>query len=101
MTRQIPYTLTCPYPDFETFSVTYNVWASTEDAEKLVDSIGDPATVDRSAVIIDMTGWPEAEYPGGPFGKKAPMLVAIWVLREGFAKAIAGYVNDPNLRTAS
>lgn len=61
MPRQIPYTRTIrPFPGFETFAVTYNVWASQEDVEALyTDSIGEPATKDRSGVIMDMTGWPE------------------------------------------
>ena len=98
---QIPRTVTCPYPGFETFSVTYNMMATVKQVEHAAASMGAGPEVDRSNVIMDMNGWPEAEYPGGPFGKRAPVLVQIWILREGFAKAIAGYVNDPNLRTAS
>ena len=54
----------------------------------------------RSAVIMDQHGWPEAEYPGGPFGENAPMAVLVWTLRTGFGKAVAEYVNDPFSATA-
>lgn len=101
MPRQIPYTVQCDLPGFETFAVTYNVWASQEDAEKLTDSIGEPDTTDRSAVIMDMTGWPEDEYPGGPFSKKAPFLMSIWVCRDAMRKAFVGYATDPNLTIGS
>lgn len=101
MAKQIPYTVQCSLPGFETLAITYNVWASQEDVETLMASIGEPADRDRSAVIMDMVGWPEAEYPGGPFGKKAPVLVSVWICRDGFRKALVEYVNDPNLMIGS
>lgn len=99
--RQIPYTVQCDLPGFETFAVTYNVWASQEDVEALTDSIGEPAEADRSKVIMDMHGWPEAEYPGGPFSRKAPFLMQIWVCRDGIRRAFVNYATDPNLRIGS
>ena len=98
---QIPVTVQCSLPGFETFAVTYNVWASNEDVERVAGSIGEPADFDRSGVIMDMHGWPETEYPGGPFGKKAPLLMSIWVCRDALRKAFAEYANSPNWMTGS
>ena len=97
---QIPRTVTCPYPGFETFSVTYNMMATVKQIEHAASSMGAGPEVDRSNVIMDMHGWPEAECPGGPFGENAPMAVLIWTLRTGFGKAVAEYVNDPFSATA-
>jgi hypothetical protein len=96
---QIPRTIACPYPGFETFHVTYNMMAEVADVEALADSMGAGPEHDRSAAILDHTGWPEDAHPGGPFGRHAPMLVLIWTLREGFANAVAAQVNDPLSRT--
>ena len=97
---QIPRTVTCPYPGFETFSVTYNMMATVKQIEATAASMGTGPELDRSAVIMEQHGWPETEYPGGPFGENAPMAVLVWTLRTGFGKAVAEYVNDPFSQTA-
>ena len=97
---QIPRTVTCPYPGFETFVVTYNMMATVKQVEHAAGSMGAGPEVDRSNVVMDMHGWPEKEYPGGPFGENAPMAVLIWTLRTGYGKAVAEYVNDPFSATA-
>jgi hypothetical protein len=97
---QIPRTIACPYPGFETFHVTYNMMAEIADVEALSDSMGEGPEHDRSAAILDHTGWPEDAHPGGPFGRHAPMVVLIWTLRTGYGKAVAEYVNDPFSQTA-
>lgn len=98
--RQIPRTVTCPYPDFETFAITYDMMATVKNVELVAASMGAGPDVDRSAVIIDHHGWPETDFPGGPFGENAPMAVLIWTLRTGYGKAVAEYVNDPFSQTA-
>ena len=97
---QIPRTVTCPYPGFETFAITYNMMATVKQIEATAASMGTGPELDRSAVIMDQHGWPEADYPGGPFGENAPMAVLVWTLRPGFGKAVAEYVNDPFSATA-
>lgn len=97
---QIPRTIACPYPGFETFHVTYNMMAEIADVEALSDSMGEGPEYDRSAAILDHTGWPEDAHPGGPFGRHAPMAVLIWLCRTGYGKAVAEYVNDPFSQTA-
>jgi hypothetical protein len=96
---QIPRTIACPYPGFETFHVTYNMMATVKQIEALSASMGAGPEHDRSAAILDHTGWPEEEYPGGPFGENAPMAVLIWTLRTGYGRAVAEYVNDPFSQT--
>ena len=86
--RQIPYTVQCDLPGFETFAVSYNVWASQEDVEELTDSIGEPVSVDRSAVIMDISGWPEDSYPARPFSKKATFLISICVFRDAIRNVL-------------
>ena len=88
-------TVTCPFPGFEGLAVTYNMMATVKQVEALSASIGAGPEVDRSAVILDMHGWPEEAHPGGPYGENAPMLVLIWLLRTGYGKAVAEYINDP------
>lgn len=97
---QIPRTIACPYEGFETFHVTYNMMATIKQIEATSASMGAGPETDRSGVILDHTGWPENEYPGGPFGENAPMAVLIWTLRTGYGKAVAEYVNDPFSQTA-
>ena len=97
---QIPRTIACPYPGFETFHVTFNMMATIKQIEAASASMGAGPETDRSGVILDLTGWPESEYPGGPFGENAPMAVLIWTLRTGYGKAVAEYVNDPFSQTA-
>lgn len=97
---QIPRTIACPYPGFETFHVTYNMMATVKQIQALSDSMGQGPETDRSAVLLDFTGWPETDYPGGPFGENAPMAVLIWTLRTGYGKAVADYINDPFSVTA-
>jgi hypothetical protein len=97
---QIPRTIACPYEGFETFHVTYNMMATIKQIEAASASMGAGPEHDRSGVILDHAGWPEDEYPGGPFGENAPMAVLIWTLRTGYGKAVAEYVNDPFSQTA-
>lgn len=100
MTAEIPRTVQCPYPGFETLAVTYNMMATVAQIEALSRSMGQGPEHDRSGVILDMHGWPEETHPGGPFGENAPMAVLIWLLRTGFGRAAAEYVNDPFSVTA-
>jgi hypothetical protein len=74
--------------------------ATVKQVESLSTSIGAGPETDRSAVILDMHGWPEDEHPGGPFGENAPMAVLIWLVRTGYGRAVAEYVNDPFSQTA-
>ena len=97
---QIPRTIACPYPGFETFHVTYNMMAEVADVEELAGSMGEGPETDRSAAILELHGWPEDAPPGGPFGPHAPMAVLIWTCRTGFGRAVAEYVNDPFSQTA-
>lgn len=92
---QIPRTVACPYPGFETFHVTYNMMATAKQVSDLAQSMGQGDDADRSAVVLEHTGWPEQAHPGGPFGENAPMAVLVWTVRTGFAKAMGEYVNDP------
>ena len=92
---QIPRTVQCPYAGFETLAVSYNMMATVKQVEALAASMGQGPDHDRSATILDLHGWPETEYPGGPWGENAPMAVLIWMCRTGFGKAVAEYVNDP------
>lgn len=96
----IPRSVQCPYPGFETLAVTYNMMATISQVEDLAASMGKGADHDRSAIVLDMTGWPEDAHPGGPWGQNAPMAVLIWLCRTGYGKAVAEYVNDPFSATA-
>ena len=96
---QIPRTMACNLPGFETYHVTYNMMATVKQVEALASSMGAGPETDRSAAILDHTGWPEGEYPGGPFGENTPMAVLIWTLRTGYGRAVAEYVNDPFSQT--
>lgn len=91
---QIPVTVQCPIAGFETFAVTYDMMASSKQVEAFSRSIGE-TDFDRSAVIVDMHGWPEADYPGGAFSENTPMAVWVWMLRTGYGKAVAEYANSP------
>ena len=91
---EILRTVSCPYPGFETFHVTYNMMATVNQVQALSDSMGQGPDAERLA-ILDINGWPEEAHPGGPFGDNAPMAVLIWTLRTGYGKAMAEYVNDP------
>jgi hypothetical protein len=91
---EILRTVTCPFPGFEGYAVTYNMMATVAQVQALSDSMGQGPDAERLA-ILDINGWPENEFPGGPFGDNAPMIVLIWTLRTGYGQAMAEYVNDP------
>jgi hypothetical protein len=97
---QIPSTVSCPYPGFETFAITYDMMARAGAITRLQSTMGQ-AEDSRTEVVIDMTGWPEAEFPGGPFGDNAPMAVLLWTVRDGYAEAVAQFANNPLRRTRS
>ena len=97
---QIPRTMACNLPGFETYHVTYNMMATIKQVEALQLSIGEGSEYDRSAAIIDYTGWPEAEYPGGPFGENTPLAVLLWTARIGVQLATVESANDPFSQTA-
>jgi len=91
----IAQTVQCPYEGFETLAVSYNMMATVAQVEALSKSMGEGTEAERGAVILDVHGWPEEMHPGGPFGPNAPMAVLVWLLRGGYGRAVAEYVNDP------
>ncbi len=86
-------------PGFETFYVTYDMMATPAELEEVQRAMNAP-TFDRSNVILDWHGWPDDEYPGGPFSDFTPMAVLLWIIRLGYGEAVASWVNDPNSLTA-
>ena len=91
----IAQAIMCPLPGLEMVEVVYNVMATEAQMDALYRK---PNAENAEGVIVEVKSWPLDG--DGPWSENAPLAFRFWAARQGFAQAMAAWLNNPDFTTA-
>lgn len=88
VTQSVP----CPLDGFDGCAVVYNLMATEAALDAFYRKTGAEETA--TPVVASIEGWPLADVD--PWGKDSPLAWRFWASRQGFAQAMASWLQNPD-----